>query len=112
MTLLAGINRKVFPGSEPRLLGLAQSGKLDSGYYRRRFPTLKKGSYYELMCHPGHFDAEEISDPRLLRHHAWESELNSLLDPSFLQLCSRHGIRLIGFRDLERVGSRTQEDAA
>lgn len=112
MTVLASFNRKTPPGPSPRLLGLAKSGKLDTGYYRRLFPTLKKGSYYELMCHPGYLDPREISDPRILRYHAWETELNSLLDPSFRELCSQYDIRLVGYRHLEQAGVRSREEAA
>ena len=112
MAALAALDRKAGSGPVPRLLGLAQSGRLDTGYFRRRFPTLKKGSYYELMCHPGYYDPADVPDPRLVRYHAWESELQSFLDESFHELCSRHGIRLIGYRHLEGAGTGTEEGAA
>jgi predicted glycoside hydrolase/deacetylase ChbG (UPF0249 family) len=111
MSLLAAINRRKKDPTEPRLLGLAQSGKLNTGYYRRQFPALKPGRNYELMCHPGYYDPAEMPDPKLRRYHAWEAELDSLLDPSFQELCARYHIRLIGYRHLERT-SGAREGAA
>jgi predicted glycoside hydrolase/deacetylase ChbG (UPF0249 family) len=102
--LLARTNRKAGAKPAPRLLGLAQSGRLNSGYFRRRFPALKKGSCYELMCHPGYSDPQEIPEPHIQRYHDWETELHALIDPSFQELCARHGISLIGYRQLDRVG--------
>jgi hypothetical protein len=55
---------------------------------------------YELMCHPGHFDPNEIQDPSLPAYHAWEQELCVLRSSEFRELCESCCISLIGFRDL------------
>ena len=84
----------------PRLLGLSASGRLDLRYLKRRFASLKDGAVYELMCHPGRFDPEEVQDGRLISYHRWEDELRMLTDPSFQQLCTESSIKLVGFRHL------------
>jgi predicted glycoside hydrolase/deacetylase ChbG (UPF0249 family) len=52
------------------------------------------------MCHPGHFDPDEVRDPALVRYHGWEQELAALRSPAFAELRQRHSVRLIGYRDL------------
>ena len=63
------------------------------------------------MCHPGQFDAQEVSDPRLRRYHDWEGELRTLTSPAVRELLQRHGVRLIGYRHLvvsdDRLVART-----
>jgi hypothetical protein len=86
--------------SAPRLLGLSASGRLDLRYLKRRFASVREGTIYELMCHPGRFDPEEIQDRRLIDYHRWEEELRTLTDPSFHRFCTERGIKLIGFRHL------------
>lgn len=81
-------------------LGLAVSGRLTLDYLRERLPRLVPGACYELMCHPGHFDADEIRDPALRAYHAWESELAVLRSPAFGELCREHGVALSGYREL------------
>ena len=83
------------------VLGLDVSGKLDRSYFERTIPHLRDGRLYELMCHPGRFDSDEVKDPRLLRYHDWEGELGTLLEPRVRALLDRYGVRLIGYRDLE-----------
>lgn len=84
----------------PKLLGLEPSGRLDEAYLRRIVPTLRPGQVYELMCHPGRFDSQEVDDPRLLAYHDWEGELSTLTRPSVRQLLERAGVRLLRYRDL------------
>ena len=62
---------------------------------------MQPGGIYELMCHPGHFDAEEVTDRRLLAYHDWEGELGTLTSPSARALLESRGVRLIGYRHLE-----------
>jgi predicted glycoside hydrolase/deacetylase ChbG (UPF0249 family) len=83
-----------------RFIGASASGRLSMEYFRRKLPRLKPGQVYELMCHPGHFDPNEIQDPSLLAYHAWEQELCVLRSSEFRELCESCCISLIGFRDL------------
>lgn len=94
------------PPPAPRLLGLEPSGRLDEAYLQRIVPRLRPGRVYELMCHPGRFDRQEITDPRLLAYHDWEGELSTLKRPSVRQLLQRAGVQLLRYRDLRVDGGR------
>ena len=85
---------------EPGLIGLCRSGKLDYSYLRRLFQTLHPGRIYELMCHPGHFDPEEITDERLIGYHDWDSEYELLTGKKMRDLCTEYNIQIIRYRDL------------
>lgn len=85
---------------QPRLLGLAGSGRLGLPDLRRALSGLAAGGRYELMCHPGEYDPAEVSDGRLLAYHDWSRELAALTDPGFRDLCAQAGIRLVSFRAL------------
>jgi predicted glycoside hydrolase/deacetylase ChbG (UPF0249 family) len=84
-------------------LGMGVSGRLTFSYLQRWIPQLQKGNIYELMCHPGFFDAAEINDPDLVAYHDWQSELRVLTDPSFKALLETHGVKLIRYRDIGNV---------
>jgi len=100
MRTLETINRRAAtPAAE--FLGMAPSGRLDPAYLERNVTRLCAGRVYELMCHPGQFDAGEVSDPRLLRYHDWEGELRTLTAPAARELLQRHGVRLVGYRHVE-----------
>lgn len=86
--------------AQPRLLGLAGSGRLDLPALHRALSGLVPGGRYELMCHPGEFDAAEVRDGRLLAYHDWSRELAALTDPGFRDHCAQAGIRLVSFRAL------------
>jgi chitin disaccharide deacetylase len=62
---------------------------------------MQPGEVYELMCHPGRRDLQEVSDPRLLGYHDWEGELATLTDPAARSLLESCGVRLIGYRHLK-----------
>ena len=94
------INQFRFKPEAPIFLGLNPSGKLSHGYLEKIFANLKPGKTYELMCHPGFFDPNEISEARLLNYHAWESELALLLSPELSELYSRFGINLCRYSAL------------
>ena len=85
----------------PRFLGLAASGRLTLEALEREVLAMRPGGIYELMCHPGRFDANEVSDRRLLSYHDWEGELSALTSPSARALLESRGVRLIGYRHLE-----------
>jgi predicted glycoside hydrolase/deacetylase ChbG (UPF0249 family) len=94
------LNSTVLRVGVPLFIGLSRSGKLDWAYLSKRFATLKPSVAYELMCHPGFFDAEEIADTRLLAYHAWQTELTVLTSPEFNALCAQYNIQLVNYREL------------
>ena len=98
---LGTINRRYLDSPSPEFLGMEISGKLRLPYLERMIARLRAGRVYELMCHPGHFDAKEVNDQRLIRYHDWEGELRTLTSPAVRELIERCGVRLIGFRNLE-----------
>ena len=99
--VLGSINRRRADTRTARFLGMEASGKLDLPYLERSLSRLGAGEIYELMCHPGEFDAQEVADARLLRYHDWQGELSALTSPAARELLDRHRIRLIGYRHLE-----------
>jgi predicted glycoside hydrolase/deacetylase ChbG (UPF0249 family) len=101
MRSLESINRRRLAAPAAHFLGLGTSGRLDLPYLERHVARLCAGRVYELMCHPGEFDAQEVSDPRLLRYHDWEGELRTLTGHAARELLQRHGVRLIGYRHVE-----------
>jgi predicted glycoside hydrolase/deacetylase ChbG (UPF0249 family) len=106
MKALATISRHRVTTPTPHFLGMENSGKLDLLYFERNISQLCAGQVYELMCHPGLFDAKEVTNPRLLRYHDWEGELRTLTSPVVRKLLQRHRIRLIGYRHVEVRGDR------
>jgi predicted glycoside hydrolase/deacetylase ChbG (UPF0249 family) len=86
--------------SQPIFLGLSHSGRLDYGVLSRIFSTLKKGQCYELMCHVGHFNVNEISDTKLIAQHDWDAELNLFKRPRIQELLDRYNICLSHYNDL------------
>jgi predicted glycoside hydrolase/deacetylase ChbG (UPF0249 family) len=101
MKALETINRPRADSPTARFLGMEASGKLNLAYLERSLSRLGAGEIYELMCHPGEFDAQEVTDARLLRYHDWEGELRTLTSPAARELLHRHEVRLIGYRHLE-----------
>jgi predicted glycoside hydrolase/deacetylase ChbG (UPF0249 family) len=88
------INRPRLIAKQPVFLGLSRSGKLDYCYLETIFSKLEAGKHYELMCHPGRFDAGEISDSKLQSYHDWDGELALLQSPKVHALYEKYGIRL------------------
>lgn len=85
----------------PLFIGLSRSGKIDLNYLEMIFSKLQPGETYELMCHPGRFDTNEISDPKLKAYHDWQGELDTLQSPELKALYERFGIRLSHYHDLK-----------
>jgi predicted glycoside hydrolase/deacetylase ChbG (UPF0249 family) len=94
-------NRPRLTNPAARFLGMGESGKLSTEYLKRRLPKLKPGHVYELMCHPGYYVANEISDSRLLNYHDWKREFDALTNPAVRDMLYQHRIRLIGYRHLQ-----------
>jgi chitin disaccharide deacetylase len=104
---LAAINRNHLDYPAPVFLGMAESGRLSLAALRKLIPRMQAGGVYELMCHPGFRVDAEIDNPQLFGYHDWEGELAALTSAEARVLLDRHGIRLIGYRDLEhRDGQR------
>ena len=95
------INRRRANTPSAHFLGLETSGKLDLPYLERSLSHLGAGEVYELMCHPGEFDAREVADRHLLRYHDWEGELRTLTSSATRELLQRHAVQLIGYRRLD-----------
>jgi predicted glycoside hydrolase/deacetylase ChbG (UPF0249 family) len=104
--MLGYVNRRSGSGPRARFLGLQPSGRLDRRYLERVLPRLRKGEVYELMCHPGECDPAEVADARLTDYHDWEGELRTLTSSDTRELLRRHGVRAIGYRDLEIRAAR------
>lgn len=94
MQCLHTINRRKARVYSPTLLGLNKSGKLDFDYLEKVFSTLRPGKSYELMCHPGYFDANQIQDAKLIKYHRWKDELELLCSQELEELYERFGICL------------------
>lgn len=81
-------------------LGVGESGRLSFDYLRRLVSVLERGRTYEMMCHPGYYEPDEIKDRRLRSYHDWEAELRVLTSGATFALFARHGVRLVGYREL------------
>ena len=103
ISMLSIYNRRFLIRDTAHFIGIGPSGKLSLSYLQKILPRLKPGLVYELMCHPGYFDAAEIKDLRLLSYHDWESEFNVLNNKIVNELCHSHGIRLVGYKDVQLV---------
>lgn len=106
VSALDRINRRRKATSSARFLGMECSGRLDLACLEAYLARTSPGQVSELMCHPGRFDPQEIVDPRLLSYHDWEGELRTLTSPAAREMLDRHGVRLIGYRDLEVTDGR------
>lgn len=87
-----------------RFLGLESSGHVGPENLDALTAELKPGEVYELMCHPGHLDRAEVTDPRLLSYHDWEREFAALTDPGVRSMLETRGICLVGYRDVDVAG--------
>ena len=100
------LNRPRLANPAPRFLGMGESGKLGIEYLSRCLRNLKPGQVYELMCHPGHYDAREISDSRLAQYHDWKREFDTLTNPAIREMLNQQRIRLIGYGHLKIQAGR------
>lgn len=89
--------------SQIRVIGISVSGRLTLQYLDKCFCMLEPGKTYELMCHPGYYNPEEIRDINLVRFHAWQEELELLTSKAFKTLIHKHGIRLSHFRHRKKT---------
>ncbi|MGE3530760.1 MAG: carbohydrate deacetylase [Steroidobacteraceae bacterium] len=94
------------PCSEPELIGLASSGRLDHDYFEWRFARLERHKDYELMCHPGWQDPQAQAEPKLAAYHDWEGELQALMNADFVKLLAANRIVLSSYADLDKSHCR------
>lgn len=90
-----------------RVLGIGVSGKITLKYLERCFGTLIPGNNYELMCHPGIYDPNEIVDKRLTTFHAWQQEMDLLISDAVKVLMHRYHIQLKRFSELDQCNAET-----
>ncbi len=112
MSVLSQINHFRIPHAAPIFLGMGESGRLSQQYMSNLLPKLRSGRVYELMCHPGIADLEEVRNKRLLAYHDWELERQTLSDPTLKTALATNNIRLIGYRHLQttREGLRIRPE--
>ena len=99
-------NRPRLTNPAAHFLGMSESGKLSTEYLQRSLPKLKPGHIYELMCHPGYYDANEINNSPLMDYHDWNREFDTLTNPTVRDMLYQHRIRLIGYRHLQIQAGR------
>ena len=99
--VLGTVSRRHAAAPAAEFLGMEASGRLTMEYLENAMRGLRAGGVYELMCHPGRLDPEEIGDSRLTDYHDWEGELRTLTSPAVRELLDHRGIRVIGFRHLQ-----------
>ena len=108
MALLSATNYHRCRRVAPRFMGMGESGRLSADYLQRIHKRLRPGGIYELMCHPGYFDPEEVRDERLLGYHDWEQERRNLSESGLRTLLKDNQVELIGYRHLQIRGGELQ----
>ncbi len=106
MSLLGMYNKRYYVKPTASFLGMSKSGKLDLEYLKQCLDQMKPAKVYELMCHPGCYNNEKVTDASLLQYHGWNAELDALTHPSVLEFLSDKNIKLIGYRDLLVEGNQ------
>ncbi|SHE85933.1 hypothetical protein SAMN02745206_00926 [Desulfacinum infernum DSM 9756] len=99
------LNRKFMCKATPQMLGLSSSGKLGPSCLERLTSHLQPYGIYELMCHPGFFNASEIRCGVLRRYHDWEGELRLLTCRKTRERLQRRNIEIVGYRHLDALKS-------
>ena len=100
MMLLKSLNSRHLTIQPLRFFGMGQSGKLSVSYLQNGLSKLLPGQIYELMCHPGYYDTNEINNLKLLDYHDWQGEFDTLINPKIRNMFHEYNIRLIGYRHL------------
>lgn len=100
MQTMQMFNQRHIKTPTPLFLGLSHSGKLNYDALSLIFSKLQAGQCYELMCHVGRFDTNEITDAKLLAYHDWEAELALLQSPALQELYQQFNIQLSHYSHL------------
>lgn len=85
----------------PRLVGVADSGRLDVPALTRLLESLDADGDYELMCHPGHdAPAGAVMPAHVRSYHFWQRELATLGDARVQAALRGNAVTLARYRDL------------
>jgi chitin disaccharide deacetylase len=87
----------------PFFLGMRASGKLTERDIARNLESMRPGRVYELMCHPGYLEPDNVAAKELRSYHDWEQEMDALCSASVANRLAQAGVRLINYRDLETL---------
>jgi chitin disaccharide deacetylase len=79
-------------------VGVVATGSLDLDLFASIVDSLPEGTW-ELVCHPGHNDAE-LGSIRTRLRESREVELQLFTSPEARELLARSGVQLISYRDL------------
>jgi predicted glycoside hydrolase/deacetylase ChbG (UPF0249 family) len=79
-------------------VGIVLTGALDEKLFAAAVGSLPEGTW-ELVCHPGHCDAELRSIRTRLRESR-EQELRVLTSPAARQAVEAAGVELVSYADL------------
>ena len=102
MHIAIGLNKNFPTDSLIHVLGINVSGRLSFEYLSACFNRLIPGQVYELMCHPGHFDPEEMKDASLNHFHLWQQELEVLTSPALAAQMRKQHLHLARFSILKQ----------
>jgi hopanoid biosynthesis associated protein HpnK len=97
LNLLAGLRGGAEVMSTDHFVGFFFGGNMVKTNLKTVLQNLPAFGTCELMCHPGHGDAD--SHYRHW-HYNWADELAALVDPEIRNLLSNRGVKLISYRDL------------
>lgn len=106
MKLLGLLNRRVLTVRPLRFFGMGESGKLNVRYLQNGLAKLLPGQVYELMCHPGYYDVNEINNQKLIDYHDWQGEFDTLTNPKVRNMLHDYNVRLISYRHLSIQGDK------
>lgn len=82
----------------PRLLGLAEAGRMTAGRLRELVERLPEEGDFEVALHPGTSDSGALD--RYQWGYDWDGERRALQDPALAGLFSRAGIATLSFEAL------------
>lgn len=85
----------------PRVLGLAEAGRMDLARWRTLLDALPREGTFEVVLHPGVEDAR--ARLRYPWGYSWEEEAAALEDDGLLETMSARGVARVGFGRLARA---------
>lgn len=85
----------------PRVLGLAEAGRMDLARWRTLLDALPREGTFEVVLHPGVEDAR--ARLRYPWGYSWEDEAAALEDDGLLETMSARGVARVGFGELARA---------
>ncbi len=82
----------------PRVLGLAEAGRMTLGRWKSLLPALPGGGAFEVVLHPG--DDDPVARIRYPWGYAWEEEAAALESEELARLLASRGIETVPFSRL------------